>query len=237
MTDNLILKYVTAGLMLLAGWSGASAAPAPGAAAPAAVTVQSRAAVDPAVKDGPVKGATAAAVLVTPIATPQTPPAVAVDGTASGDANVLGASALTLLRLFVLAVVLESAMTVIFQWRPVAANLDPRAARPLATFILAVLLVATLDLDIVGSLARSYAVHPGRVADADHWETVLLTALVLAGGSAGINSMLRSLGYRSIDPDPVHVRPPPTEAWIAVRWRGAKLDGRRPARRPGPQGG
>ncbi len=217
MGRNAVLRYGAAILVMLAGCSDASGRTAAVAPAPAAVTATAPAdsAADQALSAG-----TKAVAVVTPVDTAPTPSAPAGDRTGSRDTDVLGTSALILLRLFVLAVVLESAMTVIFQWRPVAASLDPRAARPLATFIVAAVLVLTLDLDIVGALARSYAVHAGTAAAADSWVTVLLTALVLAGGSAGINTMLRSLGYRSIEPDPVHVRPPPTEAWIAVRWRG-----------------
>jgi hypothetical protein len=123
-------------------------------------------------------------------------------------------SAEALLKLFVLAVILESALAILFNWRPIISTFDGRAFKPLLAFLAALLLVRSLNLDIVGSLARTYSSDPG--AAGNGWFTSLLTAMVIAGGSAGVNRMLRSLGYRSIDVEEPKPKPPPTKAWVAA---------------------
>jgi hypothetical protein len=46
----------------------------------------------------------------------------------------------------------------------------------------------------------------------------ILTALVLAGGSAGVNNLLVALGYREKKtPETVVPKPPQNKAWVAVR--------------------
>jgi hypothetical protein len=46
----------------------------------------------------------------------------------------------------------------------------------------------------------------------------VLTALVLAGGSAGVNNLLIALGYRQKKtPETSTPKPPPTQAWVAIR--------------------
>ena len=45
----------------------------------------------------------------------------------------------------------------------------------------------------------------------------ILTALVLAGGSAGVNSILVALGFRQVTTQQTQPRPRPDKAWISVR--------------------
>jgi hypothetical protein len=45
----------------------------------------------------------------------------------------------------------------------------------------------------------------------------ILTALVLAGGSSGINTMLVGLGFRQVSPPATQPKPPPNRAWVSVR--------------------
>jgi hypothetical protein len=123
-------------------------------------------------------------------------------------------SAKVLLKLFVLAVILESALAILFNWRPFIATFDGRATKPLIALVVAFMLVKSLNLDVVGSLVRTYTGYKG--AAGDGWLTSLLTAMVIAGGSAGVNRMLRSLGYRSIDVEETKPKPPPTKAWVAA---------------------
>lgn len=118
--------------------------------------------------------------------------------------------------LFILAVVLESALAVLFNWRPFVETFNARAVRPLVAFIVAYLFVYQFDLDIVTSLVNAsttmqYAANiPGK----------LLTALVIAGGSSGVNTMLVALGFRQVRaPESVVPKPPKNKAWLAVRVR------------------
>lgn len=132
-------------------------------------------------------------------------------------------SAKVLLKLFVLAVILESALAVLFNWRPFISRFDGRSAKPLISVLVAFALVKSLNLDVVGALARTYTGFPG--AAGDGWLTSILTAMVIAGGSAGVHRMLRSLGYRGIDLEEAKPKPPPTKAWIAAHRGRTALTG------------
>lgn len=116
--------------------------------------------------------------------------------------------------LFILAVILESALALLFNWRPFVENLVPRAVRPVVAFIGALILVRLFDLDVVSTLVnavnntRFEVGVPGQV----------LTAMVIAGGSAGVNTMLVALGFRAVrTPETVAPKPPPDKAWLAIR--------------------
>lgn len=115
--------------------------------------------------------------------------------------------------LFILAVVLESALAVLFNWRPFVETFNARAVRPLVAFVVAYIFVDQFSLDVVTSLVNAsttlnYPVNfPGKI----------LTAMVIAGGSAGVNNLMVSLGFRQVKtPATVTPTPPPNKAWIAV---------------------
>jgi hypothetical protein len=131
--------------------------------------------------------------------------------------QVLTDSVGILIRLFVLAVILESALAVIFHWRPYLARFDGKAVNPLLTFLAAFVLVEAFHLDEVGLLIGRYATDPGTaLPTVGDLRSVIVTALVIAGGSAGVNKMLQALGYRSIALTEDQPKPPRNEAWIAV---------------------
>jgi hypothetical protein len=120
--------------------------------------------------------------------------------------------------LFVLAVVLESALAVVFNWRPFVETFNPRAVRPLVALVVALIVVKVFDLDITTSLVNAIT---GRPYGASPTGTIL-TALVIAGGSAGVNHMLVALGYRELKTPETTPKPPPTKAWMAVRAKRLK---------------
>jgi hypothetical protein len=58
----------------------------------------------------------------------------------------------------------------------------------------------------------------------------LLSALVLAGGSSGVNSVLVSLGFRSVrTAETIQQKPPPDKAWLAVEVTRTPRKGDQPA--------
>jgi hypothetical protein len=127
-----------------------------------------------------------------------------------------------LFLLFVLAVILESALAILFNWRPFVETFNARAVRPLISFIVAYFFVHAFSLDLVTTFINAAMTHdygpniPGKI----------LTALVLAGGSAGVNNLLVALGYRQQKtPETVTPKPPPNTAWIAVRVRRQQASG------------
>ncbi|MGE8186027.1 hypothetical protein [Pseudomonas sp. NPDC086278] len=126
-------------------------------------------------------------------------------------------SASTLLKLFVLAALLESAMAIVFNWRPFLMLFDGRGMKTPCMLLMALLMVYWLNVDVVQTLAAQYkfpAMDPQ-----DKWFADLLTAMVIAGGSAGVNKLLVALGYRTVlKVDDIKPRPAPTTAWISVAW-------------------
>jgi hypothetical protein len=125
--------------------------------------------------------------------------------------------------LFVLAVLLESALALIFNWRPFVENFAPRAVRPVIAFVVAFIFVNYFNLDIVSGLvnATTTGAFPPSIAGK------ILTAMVIAGGSAGVNSMLIALGFRQVrTPEAVAPKPPPpNKAYISVRVTGGAAVG------------
>jgi hypothetical protein len=66
---------------------------------------------------------------------------------------------------------------------------------------------------------------PQNVTDPDgagNWLTQLISAMIIAGGSSGINTLFQTLGLRSVLPDePARPQLNATEAWISVLVNGA----------------
>ena len=116
-----------------------------------------------------------------------------------------------------LAVVLESGLAIIFNWRPFVRNFDGRGVRTVVAFFAALLIVTGLNLDLIDRLYAAF--DPADVAR----NTLgpigeVITALVLAGGSSGVNNIFQALGFRRIGrAEEVTPKPKPSEAWLAVR--------------------
>lgn len=120
----------------------------------------------------------------------------------------------TLFALFIIAVVLESGLAVIFNWRPFLLLFDGRGVRTIVAVVVAYIFVQEFDIDLVTGLMNIYSGSsvplnlPGMV----------ITALVIAGGGSGVNNLLVSLGFRSVKTDQrMTPKPPPTQAWVSVR--------------------
>lgn len=116
--------------------------------------------------------------------------------------------------LFVVALLLESGLAVLFNWRPFVQLFDSRGVKTIVSVAFALFFVSVFDLDIVTSLVNVYlGTHhpvgfPGK----------FVTALVIAGGSAGVNRLLVGLGFRSVvTAAQASPAPAPTQAWISVR--------------------
>lgn len=125
--------------------------------------------------------------------------------------NIYTESLAALTKLFVLAVLVESALSLIFNWRVFLEFFNKRAIKTLVMFLVSLTVVRTFDIDIVAQLMKVYTPdsQPG-----DLMSTVL-TALIVAGGSSGVNNLFVALGFRSRVADQA-VQPPRKEAWIAI---------------------
>src|SRR5262245_45433242 len=116
--------------------------------------------------------------------------------------------------LFVTAILLESAFSIIFNWRVFLAYFSSRGVRTIIMVAVSLLIVNIFDLDILADLISAY--QGTNVAAAMHPVSTFVTALILAGGSAGVNNIMVALGYRE-NREEVAPKPSQDEAWIAIR--------------------
>jgi hypothetical protein len=151
------------------------------------------------------------------IAITENPPAALAMGPVAYEASFKA-----LFTLFVFAVLLESALALIFNWRPFTDNLVPRSVRPMIALAAALVFVSMFNLDITSALVN--AVQGSRFGPS--MEGKILTAMVIAGGSAGVNTMLVSLGFRQIKtPQTQTPKPPADKAYVSVRALKGETEG------------
>jgi hypothetical protein len=118
-----------------------------------------------------------------------------------------------LFLLFVLAIVLEMALAILFNWRPFVETFNSRAVKPVVSLAFALVLVYMFDIDLVTSLAK--LISPN-VSPLDNTGRIL-TAMVIAGGSAAVNNLMVGLGFRQQrTPEQVAPKPPANKGWISV---------------------
>ncbi|NKK77698.1 hypothetical protein [Rhizobium leguminosarum] len=117
-----------------------------------------------------------------------------------------------LFAMLVMAIILESALAVIFGWRVFLEFFDGRGVRTVVMFASAYVLVKAFSLDFVSQLLAIYGVPATSTAG-----TVLLTSLVLAGGSASVNALMVALGVRqNRRAEDVERKPGPSKAWVSI---------------------
>jgi len=136
-------------------------------------------------------------------------PTVALDNTEIYERSL---KALTIL--LVAAILIENALAVLFNWRVFLTYFSLRGVKTIISVIVSYLIVTSFDLDVVASLLNAYTTEPADSTIASK----LLTAMILSGGSGGVNSLMASLGYRERNRESV-VNPaaPKSEAWIAIK--------------------
>lgn len=118
-----------------------------------------------------------------------------------------------LFLLLAVATVLESALAILFNWRPFVETFNARAVRPVVSLVASLFLVFQFNLDIVTGLAKLIS---AQVPPLD-WSGKILTAMVLAGGSAAVNHLMVSLGFRQLRTlENTTPKPPAGKGWISV---------------------
>jgi hypothetical protein len=117
--------------------------------------------------------------------------------------------------LFILAVVVESGLQLIFRWRPYLRLFDTAAVNALVALAFSWFFVGWFDLDIATKLVNAYSA-PTNSYD-NSLVGLMLTAMIIAGGSAGVNRVFRAFGFRPVGP-PAEIAGPrdDTHAWISV---------------------
>jgi hypothetical protein len=127
---------------------------------------------------------------------------------------VVASSGRALVKLFVLAVILESALALLFNWRPFVVVFDGRGVKSIVSLAAALAVTFGFKPDAVATLLTAYG---STVAADNAWLARILEAMVIAGGSAAVNSLLVNLGFRSIvRAEEVQPKPAADEAWLSV---------------------
>jgi hypothetical protein len=129
-----------------------------------------------------------------------------------------------LFALLILAVLIESGLALIFHWKPFLIYFDSKTVNALVAFAFSLLLVYLFKLDIVTTLINIYSAP--NLPQPANWAGRILTAMIIAGGSAGVNRLFQSLGFRPVSAvEQAQPKPAPTEAWIAVSLVRDKAEG------------
>lgn len=116
--------------------------------------------------------------------------------------------------LFVLAVLLEQALSVLFNWRVFLQYFNAGGVKTIVSVLVAWLILEAFNLDLMADLINLYS--SSKVASGV--ATKLLTAFILAGGSSGVNNLLVALGFRSMrSVEQIAPKPPHDRAWLSVR--------------------
>ena len=91
-------------------------------------------------------------------------------------------------------------------------------------FIAAFVLVWLFDQDLLARLIDTYNSHDGiSQAQASPIISMVISASILAGGSAGISNVMVALGFRSPPESDTEQKPPgPDHAWLSIRVKGLK---------------
>lgn len=127
--------------------------------------------------------------------------------------DALGVSAVALVKLFVLALILESGLAVLFHWKPYLVFFNGRGMNALIAVVVAWALVKQFEVDTVSQLVEAYTGKP----PANKEIAEFITALVLAGGSSGIHRILTALGFRLTTAEiEATDKPINNSAWVAV---------------------
>lgn len=119
-----------------------------------------------------------------------------------------------LVGLFVVATLVETALNTIFNWRVYREFLNGRAVKTLVMIVVGLAVVKGFDYDIVDKIVSVASDNPR----ASGGLSQLLSALVIAGGSATVYQLFKALGLRPpVDPDEKKAQPPENKAWVSVR--------------------
>lgn len=107
----------------------------------------------------------------------------------------------------------ESGLHVIFDWQPFRQNFTS-GTKTIISIIVSYVFVTALGLDVVSRLVAIFSSGP---TVSTGFFGRFITALIIAGGSSGVNNLMRSLGVRAVaTPEQMAPKPPANEGWISV---------------------
>jgi len=156
----------------------------PTSTGPKIVAIDAMTGAAPSLADGNCPSGVAVRLLVTTSDSPAVPDAA------------LGKAFNILMAAFVLSLLMESAFAMLFNWRVFQEFFVGRAWRTIIMFAVSLLVVRQFNLDLLASLFDAYQ-GTGREPVRQSWTTSILTAMIIGGGSAGVNRLFVALGFRS----------------------------------------
>ncbi|NJO37350.1 MAG: hypothetical protein HC871_06670, partial [Rhizobiales bacterium] len=126
---------------------------------------------------------------------------------ALGDEAIYGKSLAALTILLVLAILIENALAVIFNWRVFLTYFSLRGIRTPIMIAVAFVVARLFEIDLVAALMAAYG-----SPNADSGPvSMFLTALILGGGSSSVNNIMVALGLRErARADAIAPKAPPT---------------------------
>jgi hypothetical protein len=143
---------------------------------------------------------------------------------ALGSDDIYKESLAALTMLFVLAVLLENAFTIIFNWRVFLTYFSLRGVKTIIMVLVSLMVVSVFEVDVVASLISQYKTPPTRIVSG--FLSKFITSLILAGGSSGIYNIMVALGFRNPRREQEVVPEPPNgKAWVSVRVKNQKAVG------------
>lgn len=128
----------------------------------------------------------------------------------------IGRIASLLAGVIALAAVIESALAVIFAWPVFLDRINRRNAKMPISLLVSGVVAWGFDLELVHKLAAAFGAGSGQ--NLPDWFDALLSALILAGGAAGVRNLMVSLGLATptAEIEKPH-RPPSNKGWLSVR--------------------
>ncbi|MER9732322.1 hypothetical protein [Mesorhizobium sp. M0217] len=130
-----------------------------------------------------------------------------------------------LMKVLLIAAVFEQAFAAIFNWRLYQEFFSARAVKTLVMLVIAGLFVGLSGYDPVSNIIGfANGTQPVSANLPTTVLTTVLSALIIAGGSAGVNSLLVNLGLRSPSTPAEAPKPPTGSAWFSVRVVASKSD-------------
>lgn len=123
--------------------------------------------------------------------------------------------------LLAVATVMETALTTLFNWRLYREFFNGRAVKTVVMVLFGGIIVSVFGYDV---MARIIVFSGGKEAVSP--VSGILSALVLAGGSAAVFELFTRLGLRSpVKPEAERPLPPQDRAWVSVRIQPISLVG------------
>ncbi|MBA1144517.1 hypothetical protein [Mesorhizobium neociceri] len=123
-----------------------------------------------------------------------------------------------LAALAVIVLVVESALATIFQWRLYRMLFNNRAVKTLVMVAVGLTVVLGFNYDVFALLIAQVTPSGTQATSWSPKISTVLSALIIAGGSAGVNTLLQRLGIRSpIQAEPERPVLNKDQAWISIR--------------------